>query len=231
VKAAVLRFAETGSWVDAFVATFVDGVEKAAASRRPAFHAALSGGTTPAPLYRALAASPELRTAAASVPMHFWVVDEREVPVGDPLRNGRLIEESLAGTRSWPKPPEFHLWPEGKRGVACATYAAELEALLGPEPVFDFVVLGMGADGHTAGLFTIDQVERAAGVLTLATEAPTEPRLRMTMAPAVLRGAKTILVVLSGQGKAGMLDALLGGHVAPLSLVAGDAACIYYLEA
>jgi 6-phosphogluconolactonase len=231
LKPEVLRFTETGSWVDAFASAFIDCAEKAADSRRPAFHAALSGGTTPAPLYRALAASLELRAAAASIPMHFWVVDEREVPAGDSLRNGRLVEESLAGTRAWPHPPRFHLWPEGKRGAACAAYAAELEAFLGPEPAFDVAVLGMGADGHTAGLFTVGQVEGAVGELALATEAPAEPRLRMTLAPTVLRRSKAILVALSGPGKAGMLDALLGGLVTPLSLVAGDVARFYYLEA
>jgi 6-phosphogluconolactonase len=230
VKAEVFRFADAGSWIDAFAAAFIDRAERAAASSRPAFHAGLSGGTTPAPLYRALAASLELRAAAASIPMHFWVVDEREVSAGDSLRNGRLVEESLAGTRSWPQPPEFHLWPKGKRGAACAAYAAELRACLGPEPAFDVAVLGMGADGHTAGLFTVDQVKGAAEELTLATEAPAEPRLRMTVGPAVLRRSGAILVALSGPGKAGMLEAILEGFVTPLSLVAGDAARFYYLE-
>ena len=96
--------------------------------------------------------------------------------------------------------------------------------------MLDLVVLGMGADGHTAGLFTIDQVSRAADALTLATEAPVEPRLRMTMGPRLLARSKDTMVVLSGTGKAKMLDAVLGGLVVPLSMVAGGGARFYFLE-
>ena len=230
MKAEVFRFPDAGAWIAAFERCFVSCVEEAAAAGRPAFHAALSGGRTPAPLYRALAASPGLKAAAARLSLHFWVVDERDVPPGDTMRNGHLIEETLAETRSWQRPPEFHLWPEGEREGACAAYAVMIKAELGPAPVFDLVILGMGADGHAAGLFTIDQALSAARALTLATEAPSEPKRRMTMGLNLLARSKVLVVALAGTEKAGMLDAILGGSIVPVSLVAGEGSRFYYLE-
>jgi 6-phosphogluconolactonase len=231
MKAEVIRFTEAEAWATAFTKAFIECAEEALAKGRPAFHAALSGGKTPAPLYRALASSPELKATAARLPIHLWIVDERFVPPGDPRRNDRLVTESFEDARSWPSPPEIHPWPKGERDAACATYADEIRAFLGPKPSFDFTVLGMGADGHTAGLFTVDQVRNAGGDLTLSTEAPAEPRLRMTMGPDLLARSKVTLVALAGHGKEGMLRAILGGLCVPLSLVAPENTRFYHLEA
>ncbi|MCX7027697.1 MAG: hypothetical protein NT061_09500 [Spirochaetes bacterium] len=107
----------------------------------------------------------QLFAAVASLTIHFWVRDERDAQPGDPLRNGLLVKESLAGS----------VWPR-------------------PRP-------------------------------------PSEPRLKMTMEPAALSTLRTILVVLSGSGKASMFDALLGGLKSSFSIGAEDRARFYYLEA
>jgi len=72
----------------------------------------------------------------------------------------------------------------------------------------------MGQDGHTAGLFTIDDIERGReGEHCLSTDAPSEPRNRMTMSAQLLRNGRTHLVLLKGGGKNAMLEALLAGSV------------------
>lgn len=231
MKAQVLRFSEQEAWEKAFVEIFLRALEGAARAGRPAFHAVLAGGSTPGPLYRSLASSAEAARATALLPVHLWIGDERSVPASDPRRNGGMVARSLAAASRWPRPPVLHLWPEGEREAACSGYAAELSAWLGPALRFDLCVLGMGADGHTAGLFTLDQVGAAGGALALATEAPGEPRLRVTLGPAVLGASRRIVVALSGREKAPMLGALLSGLATPLSAVAKDEALVLYLEA
>ena len=109
----------------------------------------VSGGSTPAPLYRALAESrlPWQRVNIA-------LVDERFVPVNDPASNEKLLRESLL--REQAAAAEFTgmsvaLFNEQHKLAtmvqACNTKYAQL-----PHP-YSAAVLGMGADGHTASLF------------------------------------------------------------------------------
>ncbi|MCE1196565.1 6-phosphogluconolactonase, partial [bacterium] len=175
----------------------------------------------------AVAASPAVAGLAARIGLHFWVGDERGVPADSPDRNGAAIAAALAGARV-----ALHRWPEGDRAAACALYAEEILTALGPVPVFDLAILGMGADGHTAGLFSMDQVRasEAPGILTLATQAPSPPRDRMTIGAALLRRSRSVVVLLRGGAKADALRAALEGRPCPAASVAGRNAAYYYLE-
>lgn len=100
----------------------------------------------------------------------------------------------------------------------CAARYAEMLQAGGPPiengwPVFDVVLLGIGPDCHVLSVFpgsaAFDRSELALGV-----PAPThvEPHVaRVTLNPAVLRVARTVLVVAHGDAKAEILgDALHG---------------------
>lgn len=216
-----------GGAVEAVTAAIVGALERG----QKRFDASLSGGTTPAPLYAALAASPAVAGLAARIGLHFWVGDERDVPADAPDRNGAVIAAALAGILGAAL-ATLHRWPEGGRAAACARYAEEIRAALGPEPVFDLALLGMGADGHTAGLFSMDQVRAAdtASALTLATRAPSPPVDRMTMGAALLRRSRSVIVLLRGGAKADTLRAVLSGAPFPAASVAGPGAVFHYLD-
>ncbi len=109
----------------------------------------VSGGTTPAPLYRALAA-----TQLPWQRVHVALVDERFVPVDDPASNEKLLRESLlheqaaAADFTGMSVASFSQQHDLSTMVhACNTNYAQL-----PHP-YSAAVLGMGADGHTASLF------------------------------------------------------------------------------
>ena len=153
----------------------------------------LAGGSTPAAAYgRAAALQPDW--SAASV----WWGDERCVPPDDERSNYRLAEEALF-SRLGAQPREVHRI----RGEAPPhEAAAELDAALAGVTL-DLLLLGVGPDGHVASLFPASPqllVEDRR-----ATDGPPglEPFVeRVTMTMPELRGAKRIVLLVTGEAKA-----------------------------
>ena len=126
-----------------------------------------------------------------------WFTDERCVPVEDERSNYRLVDEKLLSRVRAPRVHRMH----GELGREEG--AARYEAQLGPVDGFDFILLGMGPDGHVASLFpaqpTLDVTERKA----IGAEAQLEPYVdRITLTLPMLRGAREILFLVTGGDKA-----------------------------
>jgi 6-phosphogluconolactonase len=85
--------------------------------------------------------------------LFFWV-DERWVPLNDEKSNAKMTFDTLLDHVSVHKD---HIFPMYKDGVSAEEFAAEYENqirnVLGNDGSFDFILLGMGDDGHTASLF------------------------------------------------------------------------------
>jgi 6-phosphogluconolactonase len=119
-------------------------------TQRSIFHLGLSGGSTPVPFFKALAeALPE-----QSFPLEelcLWWCDERAVHRGHKESNYRLVQEHLLN----PLKSHVILKAERLRGDAdvLASEARRYSDLLSEIGALDYVVLGMGNDGHTASLF------------------------------------------------------------------------------
>jgi 6-phosphogluconolactonase len=144
----------------------------------------------------------------------FWG-DERCVPPDDPRSNVRLARDSLLEPRGIPAdrihPPPLAL---GDAGRIADAYAATLVARLapGPAPVFDLVLLGVGADGHVASLMPGSRALHAAAPVAPveAAEVNAEPRVaRVTVTASVLAAARSIIVTATGDAKARAVAAAL----------------------
>lgn len=160
----------------------------------------LSGGSTPATTYRLLAGSP-YGAQGFWWKTHLYWSDERCVPPESDQSNYHLAHQALIGLIATPD-AQIHRMPADEPDVdkAAERCAADL-----PERP-DLVLLGMGADGHTASLFPESPAldERVRRVVHV--EAPVEPRYRLTITPPVLHAAQRILVLVTGGNKAEALE-------------------------
>ncbi len=167
------------------------------------FHLALSGGTTPEPLYTRLMYDPGYR----SLPWkrtHLWIVDERRVPLDDERSNFRMIRETIVEHSDIPR-EQVHPIPATEPD-ADERYQRELRETLGwrdkGHDRLDFVVLGMGVDGHTASLFPRSPALDADGRLVMFNDGPTVmPPARITMTLEFLNASRFAGVLVTGAKK------------------------------
>jgi 6-phosphogluconolactonase len=231
----LFRFADEAQWIeaglDAFRGIFRQAISLKYRQQDQSLHISLSGGSTPMVLYKTLATDPDCSELTADLDVHFWVGDEREVPADSSARNGTMIRRAFFEGCGWKKRPRLHLWPEGEREKACLLYAEELRRAMGDRPVFDLVILGMGQDGHTAGLFTLGDIEKGGkSGFCLSTTAPSEPVKRMTMSARLLKEGRNSLVLLKGEEKKAVLEALLAGSARmPIREVLNSDSRIFHL--
>ena len=168
------------------------------------FHLALSGGSTPQPLYERLMYDPNYRRLPWRR-THLWLVDERCVPLDDPNSNFRVINETIVDHADIPHEqvhPMFALSPD-----ADETYERELREHLAwrekGQDRLDFVLLGMGADGHTASLFPHTQPLHEEERLVRFNVAPdATPKDRLTMTFPLINSARFVAVLVTGPSKA-----------------------------
>lgn len=187
-------------------ANFIDARVKEAISERGQFTIALSGGSTPWVMLRKLAKH-DLPWEGVKV----LQVDERVAPDGDAERNLVHILENF--TDRIPLPTENLLAmpvTDGDLDEASRQYERSLIKLAGALPVVDVVHLGLGGDGHTASLVPDDPVLGISD-RDVAVTGPYAGRRRMTLTYSVINRARRILWLISGEGKAEMLNRLIQG--------------------
>jgi 6-phosphogluconolactonase len=184
------------------------------------FSVALSGGSTPRVLYRLLG-EPPLREVIDWPRVHLFWGDERFVPAEHPDSNYRMAREAFISKAPIPSGNVHRIPTEsGNPETAAAQYEETLHRFFAQTPNFDLVLLGLGADGHTASLFpgspALDEHDR----LVLATHVPKLDAWRLTLTPPVLRRARHALFLVSGSDKAPILREVLEGPYDPNRLPA-----------
>jgi 6-phosphogluconolactonase len=200
-------------------------VNTAAASieARGRFWVALSGGTTPRPLYKLLATSAfSSRVDWARIRI-FWG-DERYVPADDPDSNYRMTAEALLQHVPIPFMNVYRVPTEiDPPQAAAAAYEHEIRhcfRVFDYVPQFDLVYLGLGTNGHTASLFPRSPALKETSRLVLADFVAELSSWRITMSASLLNRGRTVAFLITGQEKAEVLREVLLGPPDPARLPA-----------
>ena len=127
----------------------------------------LAGGSTPLPAYRALGARPPTHDDR----LHLLYSDERYVPAEAAASNYHQIRP-LTDVLGLPDESLLRVRTELPLAQAAADYERRLSALLSSGLHIGLGLLGLGADGHTASLFSAGDLERARGRFAIAGRPP-----------------------------------------------------------
>lgn len=185
---------------------------RAAIAARGGFHLVLAGGETPLPVYRRLAVADDAQWRH----WHLYFGDERWLPAGHQGRNETAIRREWLDLVPIPGAQIHAIAPQADPERAAARYRKVLRGI----GTFDLVLLGLGADGHTASLFPGAGAE-ARDVFAVR-DAPVPFPVRITLSPARLRRSRALLFVVAGAGKRATLAAWRDGAELPAALVARD---------
>ena len=169
------------------------------------FTVALAGGHTTEPLYRCLAS--ELHDEVPWERVHVFWSDERYVPPTDPDSNVRMARELLLN--HVPIPEENVHAPRtdlAEPGEAALRYEETLREHSG----LDWVLLGLGEDGHVASLFPgRPELEERQRTVVAVHNSPKPPPVRLTLTPAAINAARDVHLLVAGASKRVALEAVL----------------------
>ena len=184
-----------------------------AVAARGSFTVALSGGSTPKGLFSLLATDEVLRSAIAWDRGAFYWSDERHVPPDDPDSNYRMAQDALL-SRVPVRADRVHRVraEQPDAAVAAITYEVDIRRTLdsyGEIPRFDLILLGLGADGHTASLFPGTPALAERSRLVTANRVETLGVDRITMTYPLLNAARLVMFVVAGSEKAAAVRAVL----------------------
>lgn len=187
-------------------------------AERGRFTVALSGGSTPRALYHLLAQPPQAEALDWSRVHVFWG-DERTVPPDDEQSNYRMAREALLDHVPIPHDQIHRIEAEREPDEAATRYAATLTRVFGlgtgEMPEFGLILLGIGADGHTASLFPGTRALEVRGVPVVENVVPQLDTVRITLTVPVITQAANILVLAAGEDKAPAVHRALEAPYAP----------------
>ncbi len=223
-------FGDTGKMADFFTARWRE-IASGAIKKRGFFAVALSGGKTPAPFYRKLAAEPG--EGAPWNKTHIFFADERFVSDTDADSNYRMIKETLLDNAGVPA-GNIHSIPTDLPDPMSAAlrYEREVALFFGDGiPEFDLIILGIGTDGHTASLFPGNTAVKEKKRLVTAVILAGRMHNRITLTLPVLNKARNVIFLVTGKEKAKVLREVSQGsdRSLPALLVAPEKGSLLYL--
>jgi 6-phosphogluconolactonase len=188
-----------------------------AIARRGVFSVALSGGSTPSTLHRLLAADPALRSRVPWSETHFFFGDERHVPPDHADSNFRMVNEAMFQSLAPTTIHAHRIHGElASAQEAAAHYEADLRefftshrTIVAGFPRFDLILLGIGADGHTASLFPGTSGLEEASRWVIANRVDKLGTDRISLTFPVLNNAGAVTVFVAGAEKASVVADVL----------------------
>jgi 6-phosphogluconolactonase len=176
------------------------------------FNLVLAGGSTPRGVYEYFS-KPEYKESIPWDVIHFFWGDERCVPGDHKDSNYKMAQQALLDPLAIPSKNIHRIHGENAASEEASRYAEEIKRHChladGEMPRFDWILLGLGTDGHTASLFpAVEAVEDPAGICAVAVQ-PESGQKRITLTLNVLNHAKRVSFIVTGESKAQVVAEIL----------------------
>lgn len=209
-KRKILIFENSYTLTDYLIRKWVEMARESVA-RNNRFTVALSGGRSPMEFYCKLSSLQDFDLWQRT---HIFIGDERFVPLDDNASNFKMIKKDLLDYINIP-PENVHPVPVDQKNVDLAAdhYKNELvhffEFKDADLPCFDFVLLGLGTDGHTASLFPDDVQINDPGRLVLPVSLPHLKNERISLTLPVINNSRYVIFLGLGANKADILREII----------------------
>ena len=179
------------------------------------FIVALSGGNTPADMYKLLATDLYSQQVDWKKCYFFWG-DERCVSLTDKDNNSLNAKKNLLDKIPVPKKNIFIIPVNESPVNAAIYYEATIKIFFKTDkPVFDLILLGMGNNGHTASLFPHTTILQETKSLVKEVYVGELKMYRISFTGPLINNAKHILFLVTGNHKQPMLKKVLEGGYNP----------------
>jgi len=176
---------------------------------------ALSGGSTPN-LYLGKLTDPQFCRDINWKRIHFFWVDERMVPSSDPMSNYRAIKEILFNKIPIPEENIHRIKGEIVPQLEVQRYTNEIVNNVGKKqnnlPEFDWILLGMGSDGHTASIFPNVELKEEYQKIAAISKNPATGQIRVTITENIINNADYVTFIITGKDKAATVFEILKGN-------------------
>ena len=190
------------------------------------FTVALSGGNTPKRFYELLA-TPEFSSNINWKKVFIFFSDERYVPHNDAKSNFNMAAKALLEHIAIPHKNIFAIPVSATPKKDAAAYEASVKKITADTKfAFDLVLLGMGADGHTASLFPGNEIIQEKKRLVKEVFLKEKNIYRISFTLLLINRAKQILVLVTGKEKKPVLKRIYSNRktktLLPVQLLKGD---------
>lgn len=194
-------YKEVDEVIDALAKTICEASELAI-KRRGQFNFVLSGGSSPRKLYELLA-SKKYHNKIAWNKTFFFFGDERFVPEHDAQRNSMMVKEALFDPLKIPRSHIFYVNTAGTPEEAAQKYSKLIDIHFHTQPIeFDFILLGLGDNSHTASLFPNTPVLEETEATVKSVFVEEVDMYRITMTAPLINQSRQIAFLVFGEGKA-----------------------------
>ena len=174
------------------------------------FSMALSGGSTPKAVFQYLAFNFRNQIAWEKI-LIFWG-DERCVAPENEESNYRMAKESLLDQVPIPANNIFRIRGEANPSYEADRYAKVVHQHVSSQnniPQLDFMMLGLGDDGHTASIFPGNLHLFSSDKLFEVAEHPQTKQKRITATGKLINQALTVAFLATGESKSAMVSTAL----------------------
>ncbi len=218
------------------VANWIKSVAASAIKDHGKFYIALAGGNTPRALYEMLAS--ESRAGEIDWQhVNFYFSDERSVPLDHEQSNSRMAHEAMLDRVSIPATNIFPLIPDLENLENSAQHYEKILKRELPQsndglPVFDLILLGMGADGHTASLFPGTDILQEKTRLVARVYVEKLKTWRVSFTYPLINNAANVAILVAGDDKAGKIKQIFvdGAGDSPVAKIKPKGELRWYLD-